>query len=365
MFMRLAVSLGVLLLVAGACGSDARSDPNPAPTARPSTIPRPGATQIKGEPPTLLRSSPAAGVFTLPYSGAWRYDGPKGTLDPAGIRPQPLEHPAPSGPLAAVERQSPTPGGYYVSTELAVRDGPSGAERVIYRAPQLFYWSGWSPDGHYIALWAVDFFSGSIDLDGRPLVLLDARTGARVDLGRTLLNATTAWTPPHTLAFVAGGGRMVWDAKTLRVWSPETGVHDVTASGVVGFAPVWSADGRSLYFVSGAAGQYDPVSFFTGRDIGDRTITIYDPATGTQRRLAHETGFVEEGVRPSRDGSRLLVLRRSVVDAKDPRSIPDAPVEVWLTNADGKQGTPLLRVARVGFGYYGWYPGPSEWDWSE
>lgn len=306
-----------------------------------------------------------AGVFTVPYSGGWRYDGPKGTLEPARTVAEPIEHPALSGSRVAIERQSPTPGGYFVSTELAVRDQPTGAERVIYRAPELFYWSGWSPDGHYVALWEVDFFSGSIDLDGRPLVVLDAGTGTRVDLGRTLLNATTAWAAPHTLAFVAGGGRMVWDTKTLRLWSPETGVHDVTMPGVVGFAPVWTADGHALYFVSGVTGQYDPITFFIGRGIGDRRITIYDFRTGTQRELAHEDGFVEEGARPSRDGSHLLVLRRKIVAATDPLSIPDAPLEVWLTNAEGKEGTPLLRVAKVGFGYYGWYPGPSEWDWSE
>jgi hypothetical protein len=364
-FVRLVVSFAVLLLVGGACESVAKSDTRPAPTARPSTIPRPGPQQIiKGDAPTPLVFSRAAGVFTLPYSGGWRYDGPNGTLDPASTVAEPIEHPAPSGALVAIERQSPTPGGYYVSTELAVRDQSTRAERVIYRAP-LFYWSGWSPDGLFLMLWEVDFFSGSIDLDGRPLVLLDARTGARVDLGRTLLNATTAWTAPHTLAFVAGGGRMVWDAKTLRVWSPETGVHDVTASGVVGFAPAWSADGRSLYFVRGVAGAYDPVPFFTGHGIGDRTIAIYDVVTGTQRQLAHEAGFVDEGVRPSRDGSYLLVLRRELVVAQDARSIPDAPIEVWLTDPQGRHGTPLLRVAKVGFGYYGWYPGPSEWDWSE
>ena len=119
-----------------------------------------------------------------------------------------------------------------MGAELAIRDGAGGPERVVYRAPELFYWSGWSPDGRYVALWEVDFYSGSVDLDGRPLLVIDAATGTRVVLGRTLLYGSTAWVPPHTLAFVAGFGRAIWDNKRLTLWSPETGTRDLTAEAI-------------------------------------------------------------------------------------------------------------------------------------
>jgi len=61
------------------------------------------------------------------------------------------------------------------------------------------------------------------------------------------------------------------------------------------------------------------------------------------------------------------VLRRRTVEATSVPaiSIRDTPLEVWLTDSQGARGTALVRIANVGFGYYGWYPGPSEWDWSE
>jgi Tol biopolymer transport system component len=157
----------------------------------------------------------------------------------------------------------------------------------------------------------------------------------------------------------------VWLEKTLRIWTPEIAIRDVSPIGVAAFAPIWSADGRSLFFTSGSAGQYDPIPFFAGRQVGDRSLSVYDLASGTIRSLAHEPGYVEEGARPSRDGTKLLVLRRRTVEAVDLRSIPDAPLEVWLTDAKGEHGTSLVRIAKAGPGYYGWYPGPSEWDWSE
>ena len=55
------------------------------------------------------------------------------------------------------------------SKELAVRDRPGGPERTIYRAPEMFYWLGWSPDGRFVALWEIEQYSGSVDQDGRPL----------------------------------------------------------------------------------------------------------------------------------------------------------------------------------------------------
>ena len=361
--MRLLVAAAALGIIVSSCSSmpDA-SVATPAPP--PSTITRPAANK-QGDRPVLLRSLPEAGAFVTSFVPVWRYDGRQQTIDFPLSVPDPLEHPAPAGGLVAIERQTQTPGRYLVSTELAIRDRRGGPERTLYHAPAIFYWSGWSPDGRYVALWEVDFFSGSIDLDGRPLVVIDVTTGERFDAGRTLLHGTTAWSPPHTLALVAGRGRDVWMEKTLRLWTPETGTRDVSPIGTAAVAPVWSADGRSLYFVGGPAGQYDPLPFFAGRAIGDRRISVYDLANGTIRSFAHEPGYVEEGARPSRDKSRMLVLRRRTVQAADLVSIPDAPLEVWLTDAEGAHGTALVRVANIGFGYYGWYPGPSEWNWSE
>ena len=336
----------------------------PSATAAPSArrITRPVAP-YGGDPPILLRALPEAGTFGSP-SGRWRYDGVHGTLEQAPTIDEPLEHPAPSGTLVAIEHQGRTPAGYAISNELAIRDGAGGPERVVYRAPQLFYWSSWSPDGRYVALWEVDSYSGSVDLDGRPLLVIEAAAGTKVTLGRTLLYGSTAWTPPHTLAFVAGLGRGVWEDKRLRLWSPETGIRDLTSEGIASFAPAWSGDGHSLYFASGPAGEYDPLAVFAGQGVGDRRIAVLHIATGARRSLAHEPGYLEEGARPSHDGTRLLVLRRKTVVSTEVRSIADAPLEVWLTDADGAHGTALVRLTKT-FGYYGWDPGPSEWDWSE
>jgi len=341
--------------------------PPPIPGAsgsRDRFLSRPKLGIGQGQSPILVTAVPAAGTFSILASGTWRYDARVRAVYYLDQDPAPTEHLNPRGQTIAVERLRSTPGGYVIASELAIRE--QGVERVLYRAPgDGFYWSGWSPDGRYLALWEIDSYSGSVDLDGRPLVVIDARTGDRVDLGRTLLNGTTAWTAPHTLAYVAGNSRMVWDTKTLRLWSPEDGIHDVTAPKVAAFAPAWSADGRSLFFAAGPAGQWDPVAAVAGRGVGDRRIDIYDRTSGLIRSLAHEPGHEEEGVRPSRDGTRLLLLRRATASGADLSSIPKVDLEVWLTDANGGHGTVLVRFAGAGLNAYGYPTGPSEWDWSE
>ncbi len=339
----------------------------PTPSAPPSVdriVARPPVWLARAITPVALSALPAAGSLVVRFDGTWRYDGRAGTIVRLALAPVLTEHPAPQGSQVAVERLRPTPGGYLIAKELAVRE--QGVERVVYRTPgDGFYWSGWSPDGRYLALWEIGTFSGSIDQDGRPLVVIDARSGDRTDLGKTLLYGTTAWTAPHTLAYVAGSFRMVWATKALRLWAPETGIRDLSGPGVAAFAPVWSADGRSLYFVSGPDGQWDPVQAAAGRGIGNRRANVWDAASGSIRALAHEPGYVEEGVRPSRDGAHLLVLRRRTAVATDLRSIPEVDLEVWLTDADGANGKPLVRFPASGLNAYGYHTGPSEWDWSE
>src|SRR5439155_18243927 len=130
-----------------------------ATAARPAQRRTPPAAPYGGDPPILLRALPEAGTFAS-RSGRRRYDGVRGTLEQAAAIDEPLEHPAPAGTLVAIEHQTRTPGGYAISNELAIRDGAGGPDQVVYRAPELFYWSGWSPDGRYIAIWEVDFYSG-------------------------------------------------------------------------------------------------------------------------------------------------------------------------------------------------------------
>jgi hypothetical protein len=340
--------------------------PIPSPVGSPDRVLRRPGLGIAGwsTTPTVVNSPPSAGTFSMLIAGTWRYDARIRAVYPVDQDPGSTEHLSPAGGAIAVERLRSTPGGYLIATELAIRE--QGVERLLFRSTgDGFYWSGWSPDGHYVAVWEIDSYSGSVDMDGRPLVIIDVRTGERVDLGRTLLYGTTAWTAPHTLAYVAGSWRMVWDTKALRLWSPESGIRDVTALDVAAFAPVWSADGRALYFIAGPAGQWDPVAVVAGRSVGDRRIQVYDPTAGTIRSLAHEPGYEEEGVRPSRDGSRLLVLRRTTAAAADVRSIPNVDLEVWLTDAAGMHGSALVRFSGAGLNAYGYLTGPSEWDWSE
>jgi len=344
------------------------SPQTPAPSPSPGNV-------ILGPPvvgtgraiaPVGVNAVPAAGRLVMRLGGTWWYEGRTAAVVAFPTISAGTEHPSPEGRLIAVERLSPTvPGGtYLIAKELAVRE--QGVERVIYRAPaDGFYWSGWSPDGRYVALWEIGTFSGSLDMDGRPLVVIDTQTGQRTELGATLLHDTTTWTAPHTLAFISGAGRMVWDTKTLRLWSPESGTRDITGPDVAAFAPAWSADGRTLWFVSGPAGRWEPVEAVAGRGVGDRRVAVWDAATGSIRASAHETGYVEEGVRPSRDGTPLLVLRRQTAIASNAASFPNVDLEVWLTDADGSHGKLLVRFPGSGLSAYGYQTGPTEWDWSE
>ena len=343
-----------------------------APTAPPEsqtvvTRPRPQAPVA----PSVVNAVREAGAILgiLGPGGSYTYDGQTGTLSFYPLARTPTEHRAPSSSRVAVERLVATAPGsrFLVAKELAIRE--DGIERLIYRAPQntdsTFYWSGWSPEGRYIALWEIEHYSGSVDMDGRPLVIVDVQTGARTDLGTTLLSGTTAWTSPHTLAYVAGLGRMPWDTKTLRLWSPEQGTREVTPSRVAALGPAWSSDGRFLYFVGGPAGTWDPLKGAAGNGVGDRSIAVYETATGVTRSLANPPGYVVEGVRPSRDGAHLLILRRQTVVAPDVASIPRVDLEIALTDAQGSQVRALVRFPGYGLNAYGYPNGPSEWRWTE
>lgn len=129
--------------------------PGPIPSASDSPdriLRRPGLTIAgRSTTPTVVNSRPSAGTFSILIAGTWQYDARIGAVYPVDPDPGSPEHWSPAGGAIAVERLRSTPGGYFIATELAIRE--QGVERLLYRSPgDGFYWSGWSPDGHYVAL---------------------------------------------------------------------------------------------------------------------------------------------------------------------------------------------------------------------
>lgn len=267
-------------------------------------------------------------------------------------------HWSPSGRLLALER-APLPGTTRarpefwpeMPSELWLLEVADDRARKLYPASPppadfcfpTFRFASWSPDDRYIALWETTAVCSG-RLDGARLVVIDARSGERTELEAMLMaRSWLAWSSPHTLAFASGRGRATCQDKTLRLWSPESGIRALTTDQEVAVSPSWDPDGRSLYFVRSPRANYMWDDYLAGRASGARHLAVVDTRSGVIRGLPQDPRFAEEAVRASRDGARLLVLRRPLGSS--------APMELWSLSADGSQGRPLVRLATPGYCY--------------
>jgi hypothetical protein len=206
---------------------------------------------------------------------------------------------------------------------------------------QNFRIHSWSPDARYVVGWIFDAAGSGDDLRkdaqyGRQLLVFDVAARKAFDLGPVSVeDSFLTWGPPHQLAYVAGPGWGSWDAKTLRVWTPERGAVDAFPMGSIAYSPSWSDDG-DLFFISG----------------GRRGITPHSPAewavgsppdsVGIAFRRSGEDvlRFVEtsppapSAIRVAHDGKALLVL--SKVAAGDP--------EIYYVDLGASTSTPLVRL---------------------
>lgn len=280
---------------------------------------------------------------------------------------------SPDGKRLAIVATSPPPADRTdrrLPNELWVVDLPHGTPRLLVRLQQgamgpTFQLARWSPDSTLLTYFEISI-SGSMNADGGGLRAIDVRTATVHDLGVTLFGASRlSWAAAHTLAYVAGGNRMTWDHKTVRIWSPEDGTTNVTTAGI-GLNPSWTADGRALYLITADEHDYDPLRYFAGRDSGDRRLSVYDTATRTMRTSPHPPDRVYEGARPSRDGRSVLVMWRPTYTVTSLSDLPPIALTLGLLDTSTGRVREILRIAGdIGFGYYGGYDGPEGLGWSE
>ena len=214
-------------------------------------------------------------------------------------------------------------GGLYVM-------GATG-ESVV-RVSSVGYRPCWSPDGTRLAAASGDY----VDPTARParsqLLVIDVASGRTT----TLLEGDAvqpSWSPSgKRIAYwaipVGGGQRDIWTV------AAEGGTPvAVTQDAPIDFNPVWSPDGRFLYFSSQRGGSMNlwrvPIDEATGKPLGDP-----EPVTAGAGAEVHSVSIAKDGRRLVAVGSILFQsLRRVALDAARVRVTLDPTILQRSSNA--------------------------------
>jgi hypothetical protein len=167
---------------------------------------------------------------------------------------------APSGDDLAVSYRQGTPPapGKAPTWEgvLQVRPLSGGPGRTVYTLPEGGYVlpaPGWWPDGKGLLFWDDPAGSASIAADGLTLDSLNLAAGKVSALGTMLTYPNwVSWSPGgRSLAFVAGGDRVIWDAgKHVVVCAmPSASCRSVAlrSARLMALDPIWAAAGSLVY----------------------------------------------------------------------------------------------------------------------
>ncbi|HEX9123107.1 MAG TPA: hypothetical protein VF984_07065 [Actinomycetota bacterium] len=244
--------------------------------------------------------------------------------------------------------------------QIRVYDLATGSRRILYRgsprriAPPRV--AKWSPDGRWILFWTRLENSASLAADGLPLLAVAAKTGRteRITPGMLVYPGFLSWCGGRLIAavgwdrYVTRGKRIVWAVPPH--WRTGLLTPDRSRSW---YEPACSPDGTRVAVVSTRSGAEPRF------DAWDRSLWILSPGCGAPEQLLSTPGFSYENPIWSADGRSILVVRRE--------SKPRARASLCLTRVDRPgRCTRVVRLGRVGFGYYGinaygldWYePGP-------
>ncbi len=229
---------------------------------------------------------------------------------------------SPSGDLIAFRSEREPQAGIYLM-------GPTG-ENVRRIANDAFHPS-WSPDGKYIVASTFGRDQPTTRATGpQKLIVVDVQTGET----RTLLDAEAtfpAWSPNgHRIAYWFYTG--TFGRRDIATSPAAGGEPVVVAKGfaVSNWNPVWSPDGKFLYFVSSRGGS---INFWRVRidEITGNVLGGPEPVTSPSTFSRHLTF--------SKDGKRMAYVKtdnRANVQgvALDPKTLTTVGEPFWITQGD-------------------------------
>jgi Tol biopolymer transport system component len=314
---------------------------------------------------------------------------------------------SPDGSLYAVESMDRSGGKLFIRRFDDTGDAPPVAETAGY-----FEIYGFTRDGQRLLYWVAPEISASIMADGLELYSAGVNGQQPVKIGVfTLVHEDILALSPtaDTLAATDGGLRESWTNKSVVLADLSSGanpgIRRLTDPAVSASHPSWSPDGKKLAWSQGP--DADALEKQQMLANGQKTIKVIDPQTGipreipvtpklsvgadydlvqkclrlrriwttgigeqtaspiplTSRQLTNDANYSDQAPLWSSDGSHILFARIGPAGAKS----------LWLMRSDGTDlqevASPLTlepppRLANPEWGYYGYTPWRSFFDWS-
>jgi Tol biopolymer transport system component len=285
--------------------------------------------------------------------------------------------------------------------------GETNGPQPVAETPGYFENYGFTPDGQRLVYWMASEISASIEADGLELYSVGVNGQEPVKIGAfTLVHEDMLALSPAAgiLAATDGAGRENWTNKSIVLADlsigGKPGIRRLTGPGVSASHPSWSPDGAKLAWSQGP--DADVLEKQQMLAAGQKTIKVIDPQTGIPReipvtpkmrvgasddlvqkcvrlrriwttpigdqtvlpnQLTNDANYSDQAPLWSSDGSHILFARIDPAGAKS----------LWLMRSDGTDLQvvaslltlePPPRLANPVWGFYGYTPWRSFFDWS-
>lgn len=262
---------------------------------------------------------------------------------------------SPDGRELAFAGMAGSPPGHFTGL-LETIPATGGKPTILYRSAENgLVLLGWWPDGRGLLGWLDEQDSASIAADGLPLISVPLSGRHTAKLGRTLVHPSFVSASPslRIVAVAAGGGRELWDDKTILLCYLTGGCMPFPGGvpGPTNLDPALAPDGLTMAFVHGAGSGLP--SNFTQASLrawyATRQLWVYS-LTGGNPGVLKAAGTFAADPTWSANSQQLLYVRND---------------GLWLINIGG--GSParivpsLFRGAWPNYFYYVDWPDQFAW----